>query len=125
VNGSSDRAARRSLVPGRRTLLTRFVALLLEQLFGGWNWPALILAAIESMLTVFGSVWLLSASSATSRSPVALGPPAARTSYAAFMVHSVVLIRLTLALRRAPVVAEVKALAVAVAGIVGSFASAG
>ena len=34
---------------------------LLEQLFGGWNWPALLVAAFESMLTVFGSVWLLGA----------------------------------------------------------------
>ncbi|HEX5906036.1 MAG TPA: acyltransferase, partial [Propionibacteriaceae bacterium] len=33
----------------------------LEQLFGGWNWPALVFAAIESMLTVLGSVWLLGA----------------------------------------------------------------
>ena len=31
----------------------------LERLFGGWNWPALLVAVLDSMLTVFGSVWLV------------------------------------------------------------------
>ena len=30
-----------------------------EQLWGGWYWPALVFAAGESTLSVFGPVWLL------------------------------------------------------------------
>jgi len=30
-----------------------------EQLWGGWHWPALVFAAGESTLSVFGPVWLL------------------------------------------------------------------
>ena len=95
---------------------------LLEQLFGGWNWPALLVAALESMLTVFGSVWLLGAAHRHLGRRLPLGPVLSRSSYAAFMVQGVVLIGLAVALRPVPVVAEVKALAVAVGGVAGSFA---
>ena len=95
---------------------------LFDRLFGGWNWPALLFAALESMLTVFGSVWLLGAAHRHLGRRLPLDPLLARSSYAAFMVQGVVLIGLAVALRPVPVVAEVKALAVAVGGVAGSFA---
>ena len=60
---------------------------MLEQLFGGWNWPALVFAAIESMLTVLGSVWLLGAAQRHLGRRLPLGPKLARSSYGAFMVQ--------------------------------------
>jgi hypothetical protein len=54
---------------------------LLEQHLGGWNWPALVLAAIESMLTVFGSVWLLAEARRHLSRRLPLGPRLARSSY--------------------------------------------
>jgi Acyltransferase family len=97
---------------------------LLEQLFGGWNWPALVFVALESMLTVFGSVWLLGAAQRHLRRRLPMGPKLARSSYGAFMVQGIVLIGLAIAVRPIPVVAEVKALVVACGGVAGSFALA-
>lgn len=96
----------------------------LEQLFGGWNWPALVFAAIESMLTVLGSVWLLGAAQRHLSRRLPLGPKLARSSYGAFMVQGIVLIGLAVALRPIPLIAEVKALVVACGGVAGSFALA-
>jgi Acyltransferase family len=93
----------------------------LEQLIGGWNWPALAFAAIESLLTVLGSVWLLGAAQRHLGRRLPLGPKLARSSYAAFMVQGIILIGLALALRPIPIVAEVKALVVAGGGVAGSF----
>jgi hypothetical protein len=94
------------------------------QLFGGWNWPALVFAAIESMLTVLGSVWLLGAAQRHLGRRLPLGPKLARSSYGAFMVQGIVLIGLAVALRPIPLIAEVKALVVACGGVAGSFALA-
>jgi hypothetical protein len=96
----------------------------LEQLFGGWNWPGLAFAAIESLLTVLGSVWLLGGAQRHLSQRLPLGPKLARSSYGAFMVQGIVLIGLAVALRPIPVVAEVKALVVACGGVAGSFALA-
>jgi hypothetical protein len=97
---------------------------LLELLVGGWNWPALAFAAIESMLTVFGSVWLLAEARRHLSRRLPLGARLARSSYGAFMVQGIVLIGLAIVMRPIPVVAEVKALVVASGGVAGSFALA-
>jgi hypothetical protein len=97
---------------------------LLGQLFGGWNWPALVLVVIESVLTVFGSVWLLAEARRHLSRRLPLGPWLARSSYGAFMVQGIVLIGLAVVLRPIPIVAEVKALIVACGGVAGSFALA-
>jgi Acyltransferase family len=97
---------------------------LLEQLVGGWNWPALVFAAMESVLTLLGPVWLLAAAQRHLGRRLPLGPQLARSSYGAFMVQGIVLIGLAVALRPIPVVAEVKALVVACGGVAGSFALA-
>jgi hypothetical protein len=96
---------------------------LLEQLLGGWHLLALGFATIESILTVFGSVWLLAAAQ-RQLGNMRLRPAISRSAYAAFLLQGPVLIGLALALRLVPVVAEVKALLVAGGGMAGSFALA-
>ncbi|WP_448810435.1 acyltransferase family protein [Agromyces bauzanensis] len=104
-----------------------FLAVLLlgiddEQLWGGWHWPALAFDASESALSVFGPVWLLGVAQRLLDRPFRWARPAvARSAYGAFLVHGPVLIALSLALRPVPVVAELKALVVAIAGVLASF----
>lgn len=96
-----------------------------EHLWGGWHWPALVFAGLETVLAVFGPVWLLGEAQhhLDGRFRWA-GPAVTRSAYGAFMLQGVVLIGLAVALRGIPVPAEVKALAVASGGVVGSFALA-
>lgn len=92
---------------------------------GGWTWPALAFASLESGVAVFGSVWLLAAAQRHLHRPFRWATPAIRRSaYGAFMLQGVVLFGLALLLRPVPVPAEVKAVAVAAAGVAGSFALA-
>jgi hypothetical protein len=96
-----------------------------DQLWGGWHWPAFLFAAGESMLSVFGPVWLLGvAQRRLNRSFRWARPVISRSSYGAFMLQGLVLIGLAIALRPLPLPAEVKALIVAGGGVVGSFALA-
>ena len=96
-----------------------------EHLWGGWHWPALVFAALESVLAVFGPVWLLGvAQRYLGRRIRWAGPGVSRSAYAAFMLQGFVLIGLAVALRPLPVPAEVKALVVATGGVAGSFALA-
>ncbi len=99
----------------------------IQDMLGGWNWPALIFAGVESILSVFGPVWILGAAQ---QHPGPQhhgrfgrwGPALRRSSYAAFLVQGPVLIGLALALRPVPVPAGVKAVVVALGGVAGSFA---
>jgi hypothetical protein len=96
-----------------------------EQLTGGWRWPALAFAACESAIAVFGAVWLLGvAQRHLDRRLPLLGPAARRSAYGAFMLQGPVLLGFALALRPVPLPAEVKALLVGTAAVVGSFALA-
>lgn len=96
-----------------------------EHLWGGWHWPALAFAGLESVVVVFGPVWLLGvAQRLLDRRLRWVGPAVVRSAYGAFMLQGVVLIGLAVALRGVPVPAEVKALVVAGGGVVGSFALA-
>jgi len=90
--------------------------------WSGWHWPALAFCAIESTLTVFGSVWLLGVSQRRLNRQVRLGPALSRSAYAAFLVQGMLLIGLVIALRAIPVPAEAKALIVSFGGVSGSFA---
>lgn len=94
-----------------------------DDMLGGWNWLALAFAATESILVVFGSVWLLSVARRDLDRPLRwAGPAVRRSSFAAFIVQTPVLIGLAVALRAVPVPAEVKALVVAGGGVAASFA---
>ncbi|HSJ46897.1 MAG TPA: acyltransferase family protein [Euzebyales bacterium] len=89
---------------------------------GGRHVEALIFAALESALAVFGSVWLLGVAQQRLDSPLRwAGPVVSRSAYGAFIVQGLVLIGLAVALRPLPLAAEVKALVVACGGVMGSF----
>lgn len=96
-----------------------------EQVWGGWHWAALVFAALESLLTVFGSVWLLGVAQRHLDRPLRwAGPAASRSAYGAFLVQGLPLLGLAVALRPLPFPAEVKALLLAAGAVVGSFALA-
>jgi len=92
-----------------------------DDLWGGWHWPALAFSAVESTLTVFGSVWLFGVAQRRLNRQVRLGPALSRSAYAAFLVQGMFLIGLAVALRAIPVPAEVKAMIVSCGGVAGSF----
>jgi hypothetical protein len=97
----------------------------IDAALGGWNWVALVFAALEGALAVFGAVWLLGAAQRhLDRSLPLVGPAARRATYGAFMVQTPVLIGIAVLLRPVPVPAEVKALVVVAGGIAASFALA-
>lgn len=95
-----------------------------EQMFGGWTWPALLFAVVESTLMVFGSVWLLGAAQRHLARPMRWGEALGRSAYGAFLLQGFVLIGLAVALRPLGLPAEAKALLVAAGGVAGSFALA-
>ncbi len=93
-----------------------------EHLWGGWHWPALTFAVLESILVVFGPVWLLGeAQRHLDRQFRWAAPAVTRSAYAAFIVQGLILIGLAVALRPVPLPAEIKALVVASGGVAGSF----
>ncbi len=93
-----------------------------DRMWGGWGWPAAVFVSLESLLVVFGSLWLLSAAQRhLDRDFRWAGPRVSRSAYGAFMVQVVPLIGLAFALRPVPMPAEVKALVLAVASVVASF----
>jgi hypothetical protein len=96
-----------------------------EEVWGGWHWAALGFAALESMLVVFGPVWLLAvAQRRLDRTFRWAGPVVRRSAYGAFVVQGLPLIGLAVAMRPVPVPAEVKALLLAAGAVAGSFALA-
>jgi hypothetical protein len=95
-----------------------------EDFAGGRHWPALLFALVGGPLTVFGSIWCLAAAQRHLDRPWPHGAALARTSYGAFIVQGVLVLGIAVLLRPVPVVAEVKALVVAVGGVIGSFAVA-
>ncbi|WP_157631273.1 acyltransferase family protein [Catelliglobosispora koreensis] len=89
---------------------------------GGWRWPALAFAAIESMLAIFGAIWFLAAAQRLlDRDFRWIRPAARRSAYGAFLLQGIVLLGLALVLRPVPLVAEAKAVIVAMGGVAGSF----
>ena len=96
----------------------------LELFLGGWRWQAAAAAVAEGVLAVGASVWLLGLAQRHAAPRGRLGHVLARSAYGAFLVQAPVLIALALALRPLAVRAEIKAYAVAGAGVAGSFALA-
>lgn len=92
---------------------------------GGLHWEAFAFAALVAALTVFGPVWLLAVAQRHLNRPLRwAGPAISRSAYGAFLLQSLVLVAIAVALRPLPVAAELKALVVATGGIAGSFALA-
>lgn len=91
----------------------------------GLHWPALALAALEGPMAIGTSVWLLGvAQLRLAFRPGPLGQAMVRSAYGAFILQGLVLTTLMIALRPIEIPAELKALAVAGLGAVGSFALA-
>jgi hypothetical protein len=96
----------------------------LDDALGGWHVLAAAFAVVEAILTVLGSVWLLSVAQRRLARRHRWGPVLGRSAYAAFMLQTPFLLGLAAALRPVPVPAEVKAVIVAGLGVVASFAAA-
>jgi hypothetical protein len=89
---------------------------------GGWHWQALVFAGLETAVTVFGPVWLLAlAQRRLNHELRGAGPAISRSAFGAFIMQSAVLIGLAMAIRPLPLVAEVKAVLLAMGGLAGSF----
>lgn len=94
----------------------------LTSIVGGFRWEALVFAVLEGLLTVFGSVWLLSVAQRHLNRLHRHGRMAARASYPAFLVQGLPLFGLSVALRPLELPADLKAVLVATGGVAASFA---
>lgn len=95
-----------------------------EDMMGGPTLLAASFAALDAVLCLFGSVWLLSVAQHRLTRPLPHGLALARSAYGAFIVQTPVLIGLALALRGISLPAEVKALLAAGGGVTASYALA-
>jgi len=118
-------AGRTTAVAGAALVVFLLVALAAgerqESFLGGAHWPALMVAGLEGVLTVFGSIWLLSVSQHRWNRSSSVSRALGRSSFAAFVVHPVVLIALALVIRPLPAGSDVKATLVVVGGVTLSF----
>jgi hypothetical protein len=96
----------------------------IDDAMGGWNALAMAFAATESVLTIFGSVWLLGVAQRRLCWRHRYGAVLSRSAYGAFILQAVFLLGFAVALRPVALPAEVKAVVVAVASVGCSFAAA-
>jgi len=92
-----------------------------EDPMGGWNLFAAGFAALDAVLCMFGSVWMLSVAQRGLHRPLPAGPALSRSAFGAFILQTPILIGLALALRPLDLPAEVKALLVAGGGVTAAF----
>jgi hypothetical protein len=120
----------RSAVPFALASMVGFLALIgfretVDEAMGGWHWQAVVFAVLEAALAVFGSVWLLDlAQRRLGGERRWAGPDVRRSAYGAFIVQTPVLLGIAVLLRALALPAEVKAIVVAVGGVVCAFAFA-
>ncbi|HEX6351978.1 acyltransferase [Actinophytocola sp.] len=88
---------------------------------GGWHWESLLTAALEGVLVVFGSVWLLGLAQRRFTWSGPLASACARGAFPAFVLQGPVLVLLAVAQRPLVLPAEVKAIALLVTGLAASF----
>ena len=93
----------------------------IDGLLGGWSLSAAAFAAVDAVLTVFGSVWLLGVAQRHLDRTYSFGPELARAAYGAFILQTAFLLGIAVLLRPLDAPAEVKALLVASGGLVCSF----
>jgi hypothetical protein len=84
---------------------------------GGWHWQAMLLAIVEAILVVAGSVWVLGLAQDRLQGVSRLWKRCARGSFAAFVLQAPVLLSLSITLRPFDLPAEAKAIAVGGIGI--------
>jgi peptidoglycan/LPS O-acetylase OafA/YrhL len=95
-----------------------------DDALGGWGWPAAAFAAGEAVLTLTGSVWLLSLAQRHLERGFPGDRVLNRAAYGAFMLQTVFLLGTAVLLRPVGVPPEVKAVLVAAGALVCSFAVA-
>ncbi len=88
---------------------------------GGGTWQSFLMAALEGSLVVGMSFWLVDVFDRRFAHQTGLVRELSRSSYAAFVVHQVVLVGLVLATRLTPLAPEIEYLAVCVLGVMLSF----
>lgn len=93
----------------------------LDVLFGGGTWQSLVLALLEGAIVATVTVWVIDLFQRRFDHQGRVGAQMSRAAFAAFLVHTPVLIALVLAVRQVPVVPEVAYLLVASLGVVASF----
>jgi hypothetical protein len=115
---------------GRAALLSGAVALLAfaayglsedESFLGGWHLQALLLPVAEATLALAMSLWLVGWFPRRWNQHGPLARTLARASYAAYVLHALVIVILGAGLSSVAIVAEVKFIVVAVVGVVASF----
>lgn len=94
----------------------------LDVLFGGGTWQSLVLAWLEGAIVVAASLWLIDLFQRRFDHQGRVGAVLARAAFAAFLVHTAVLVVLVLASRQVPWPPELKYAAVASLGVAVSFA---
>ena len=97
------------------------VAAGVDAFLGGWHWQAVLTAAVEGVLVVFGSVWLLGLAQRHFTWTGPLATACARGAFPAFVVQGPVLLLLAVAQRPLAVPAEVKGPVLVVAALATSF----
>jgi hypothetical protein len=102
-------------------LVTAGLADQVEDLMGGPTLLAVGFAAVDAVLCMFGSVWMLSVAQRRLTHPLPHGTALARSAYGAFILQTPILIGLALALLGIDLPAEVKALLVAAGGVTASY----
>jgi fucose 4-O-acetylase-like acetyltransferase len=105
-------------------LVTEPLGLTPESFYGGWGLPPLVASVVEGLMAVCAPIWVLAVAQRHLNGSGRLRRAAARGSYLAFMLQGPVLVALALALRPTMLSGDLKALLVAVLGVVGSFAIA-
>ncbi|WP_394617760.1 acyltransferase [Lentzea sp. JNUCC 0626] len=93
-----------------------------EPFLGGWRWQAAVLAVVEGILVVAGSLWLIGLAQRRLTRQGAWAQGLARSAYVAFVVQGPILLLLATGLRALPAPAEVKAPLVGAGAIALSFA---
>jgi hypothetical protein len=93
----------------------------LARLYGGWHWPSLTFVVLEGMVAVSFSLWLLAWFGRRWTQQGPLARRAGRGAYAAYLLHPLVLVLVSLAARPLPLAPEAKFLLVAPAGVAAAF----
>ncbi len=92
-----------------------------ESMTGGWHWQAAVLAVLDGLVSVTWVWWLLAWFQRRWNRQQPWAVRASRGSYAAFLIHPMVLVSLSLALHDLPWPAEAKFAVVALTGIPVTF----
>ncbi len=93
----------------------------IEDFAGGGTWQSMVVAALEGVLIVSMSLWLLDLFRRRLNHQRPFARRMGRVAFAAFVIHQLVLVGLVLGTRLVPWPPEVEYLATALLGVAGSF----